>query len=428
MVVRVRQFLVLISFALLWQGTLVAQSRQGDVVGSLSGAVHKYHGEFSDDMFGPGASLSLRYAALDRLLIEARFGLGEYRWKITDAKLARYPQYFGLSAQIGDLYPGSRTAIEDENESRLTTADLLVSYVLVDNIPASPFLTVGLGLTNTAPSNSKEHSALPNYESGSYPHSAISILVGGGVQIPISRRVGLLLRAEHRFVFSEYLDDVAFNGKNDALSSFSVGFTYRFNDLQSEDECGECDNMLCDEPCVDNCDDECGDVGDCKQRCLDGLCPCCSRDCTHCCPHCCCCCCCKNQEAAVPPAGGGGSGGGGGGPTPAPPAPPTEPSSGGGQKPESMEVPCPVGQHRECFGPPGFGICVDDGPPIGPEKIRWDLSRKLEDGSDLRETEGRWYRRQLMENGSYHVTKGLLPFEATECKECKEKLRLEKLK
>ncbi|MBC8125108.1 MAG: outer membrane beta-barrel protein, partial [Candidatus Kapabacteria bacterium] len=343
---------------LLLQGTLVAQSHQGDVVGSLSGSVHKYHGEFSDDMFGPGAALSLRYAALDRLWIEARFGLGEYRWKITDAKLARYPEYFGQSAQLGDLYPGSRTAIETENESRLTTADLLVSYVLVDNIPASPFLTVGLGLVNTAPSNSSEHSALPNYERGSYPHSAISVLVGGGVQIPISRRVGLLLRAEHRFVFSEYLDDVAFNGKNDALSSFSIGFTYRFNDSHDQSYQRCCDEMSCEERCVDNCGDECESVDDCKQRCLDGLCECCSRDCAHCCPQCCCCCCCcKNQGAAAPAAGGGGSGGGGD-PAPAPPAPPSEPSSGGGPKPEPMEVPCPVGQHRECFGPPGFGICV----------------------------------------------------------------------
>ena len=417
---RVRHVLVLISFALLWQGTLVAQSHRGDVVGSLSGSVHKYHGEFSDDMFGPGAALSLRYAALDRLWIEARCGLGEYRWKITDAKLARYAEYFGQSAQIGDLYPGSLTAIEAENESRLTTADLLVSYVLVDNIPASPFLTVGLGLVNTAPSNSSEHSALPNYEEGSYPHSVLSILIGGGVHIPISRSVGLLLRAERRFVFSEYLDDVAFNGMNDALSSFYIGFTYRFHESRSQDGCDSCYQMCCEERCIDNCEDECKNVKDCTRRCLDMMCICCSGDCAHCCAHCCCCCCCKDQNAGAAPTGGGD-------PTPAPPSPPGEPSSGGGPKPEPMEVPCPGGQHRECFGPPGFGICVDDGPPIGPEKIRWDLSRRLEDGSDLRETEGRWYRRQLMENGSYHVSKGLLPFEATECKECKEKLRLEKL-
>lgn len=71
---------------------------------------------------------------------------------------------------------------------------------------------------------------------------------------------------------------------------------------------------------------------------------------------------------------------------------------------------------------------MDDGPPMGPERIQWELARTLEDGSLLRETDGKWYRKQIMPDGSTRVTKGLLPFEATDCKECKEKQRLEKLR
>ena len=90
-----------------------------------------------------------------------------------------------------------------------------------------------------------------------------------------------------------------------------------------------------------------------------------------------------------------------------------------------MSVPCPAGQHRECFGPPGYGICVDDEPPRGPQKIRWDLGRLLEDGSLLRESEpdGRWYRREILPDGSERITKGTLPFQATDCKECREKMK-----
>ncbi|MCX6139577.1 MAG: hypothetical protein NTX15_01900 [Candidatus Kapabacteria bacterium] len=417
MVIRVRQLLVLLIAVLLVQGELLAQSRQGDVVGSLSGAVNKYHGEFSDDLFGPGATMSLRYAAMDRLWLEARFGLGEYRWKITDAKIAQYPQYFGSGAQVGNKYPGSSTTIESENESRLTNADLLLNYVIVDGIPASPFITAGVGIVNTAPSNSVEHSALPNNEAGVYTHSAMSVVLGGGVQIPISQRVGLLLRAEHRFVFSKYLDDVAFKGKNDALSAFSIGFTYRFNEPDDDDELTDWE---CEECCVDNCEDDCDEALCCDGSHLDSSSHCCAPSCAHCCQHCCCCCCCKTQAAAAPAGGGGGS--------PAPPAEPAPGPTGGGPKPEAMDVPCPTGQHRECFGPPGFGICVDDGPPMGPERIQWELARTLEDGSLLRETDGKWYRKQIMPDGSTRVTKGLLPFEATDCKECKEKQRLEKLR
>ncbi|MEN9795803.1 MAG: hypothetical protein RLZZ150_780, partial [Bacteroidota bacterium] len=54
--------------------------KQGEVVGAIYGGVNKYHGEFSDDMFAVSAGIGVSYAAMDRLLIEARFGLGEYRW------------------------------------------------------------------------------------------------------------------------------------------------------------------------------------------------------------------------------------------------------------------------------------------------------------------------------------------------------------
>lgn len=214
---------------LLLSSPVRAQSRQGDVVGTISGGIYKYHGELSDDYFGPSGAVSLQFAAMDRLWVEARMGIGEYRWKITEAKMARFPQYFGQGAEIGDKYPGSLTTIESENESRVTSADFLVSYILVDNIPAVPFLTAGIGLVNFAPSNSGEHSALPNNEAGIYTKTVASIPLGGGLRIPFSRSVGLLLRGEYRFVFSEYLDDITEAGGNDALTNVSIGLTYRFN-------------------------------------------------------------------------------------------------------------------------------------------------------------------------------------------------------
>lgn len=411
-----RLLLVLCTSVLLTQGILIAQSQQGDVVGSLSGVAVKYQGELSDDSFGPGAILGLRYSAMDRLWIEARFGIGEYRWKITDAKLARYPDYFGAGAQIGDPYPGSPATIEPENESRVTLGDLMVSYVIVDGIPASPFITAGVGVVNFAPSTSELHTQLPNSAAGDYPHTVASLIVGGGVQIPISQRVGILLRGEHRFVFSTYLDDISLNGSNDALSTFSIGLTYRFNepDTYMEDPSSD---LPCDEDdcCGDNTEDCCDDVTDCSERCLGG----CSEDCCCCCAHCCCCCCGKAAAPAVqgPSAGSG---------TAPVPATTPGPAPASGPVPEPMEVPCPAGQHRECYGPPGYGICVDDDPPKGPEPILWELARPLDDGSLLREVDGKWYRKQVLPDGTVRISKGLQPFEASECKECKEKQRREK--
>lgn len=210
-------------------GLAKTQSNQGDVIGVLSGGVYKYHGEMSDDYFGSSGALSLQYAAMDRLWVEARMGVGEYRWKITESKMAGLPEYFGQRARIGDKYPGSLTTIEAENESRVTTIDFLVSYVLVDNLPAVPFLTFGVGMVNFAPSNSDEHSALPNNDSRVYAKTVASIPFGGGLRIPLSREVGIVFRGEYRFVFSEYLDDISNGIGNDALTNVSIGLTYRFN-------------------------------------------------------------------------------------------------------------------------------------------------------------------------------------------------------
>ena len=37
--------------------------------------------------------------------------------------------------------------------------------------------------------------------------------------------------------------------------------------------------------------------------------------------------------------------------------------------------------------------------------------------------DGRWYRKQIMPDGTERITKGSLPFEPSDCKECKEKMK-----
>lgn len=208
------------------QGT--AQQRPGEVAGFLSFAAHKYSGEFTDDLWGFGGFASLQYAPMRRLMLEGRVGVGEIKWGITPSDLMRYPDYFGQGGIVGNTYPGTNTKIESQNESRISTFDLLMNYVIVDRIAAVPFITVGIGLVNFSPATSQQHEALPNNASGLYSTSAFSIPLGGGVRIPFSERVGLLLRGEHRFVFTQYLDDVAKNGSNDGITSVSVGLTYAF--------------------------------------------------------------------------------------------------------------------------------------------------------------------------------------------------------
>ncbi|MBU3678530.1 MAG: OmpA family protein [Candidatus Kapabacteria bacterium] len=215
---------------LLITSALHAQKRQGDVIGTFAATTYKYHGEFSDDLYGYGGVVSLSFNAMDRLWVEARTSLGQYAWRINPTKIAAYPDYFGQGATLGDNYPGSLTRIEERNESRITTADVMVGYVLVDNIPAVPFITAGVGLVDFAPSNGSQHSPLPNNIKGEYSTTVASIPLGGGVIIPLSQRVGLTFRGEYRMVFSGALDDLDVGKNRDDLSSFSLSLSYKFNE------------------------------------------------------------------------------------------------------------------------------------------------------------------------------------------------------
>lgn len=440
-----------------------AQGRVRDVQGSIFGGTLKYSGEQMDDMFGPVGGISLGYAVMNRLQLDARVALGEYRWKITPTKIAADPDYFGAGAKVGDTYPGTSTLIDSLNVSSATMVDLVGKYLLVPGITAKPYLMAGVGLLSFNPSNESEYAPLPNNIKGTYSTTVASLILGGGVSFPLSRRVDLVVHAERRLVFSQFLDDVNPKRSNDGLTMVTLGLSYTFNrmparppkhdhDLPDADQM--CPAQHPEEECLPNRgappgwdevferqDEECDECTSCT------MCPACD-ECVHVkCNVCLCCycrtcsaCCCGPcpmkaggaQDAEDGPSMEKGMEQGeapGKAPEPSAPAPkkpapePPKPEKPDGTEP--MSVPCPAGQHRECFGPPGFGICVDNEPPRGPQKIRWDLAKTLDDGSLLREAEadGRWYRRQIMPDGTERITKGALPFAVTDCKECKEKMK-----
>jgi hypothetical protein len=204
------------------------------VIGVIAGGINKLNGDYTDDVYGPLGSIALQYSPIKQLAIEARVGVGKGRWLVPESALAAHPEYFGDQAFYGDLYPGSQIVIEKENEVRLSTYDLLLRYVLIDDIRAVPFIYAGVSLLNFVPATADAHESLPNGAIDAYSTSAFSVPVGAGVRIPFSDRVGLELRGEYRFAFTEYLDDVNWNVKNDGITSVSVGLTYSFNAPQEQ--------------------------------------------------------------------------------------------------------------------------------------------------------------------------------------------------
>jgi hypothetical protein len=323
-----------------------AQTHAGEVHGILSGGVHKLHGDFVDDVYGPAGTVSLLYTPITQLGIEARVGLGKGRWLVTPSMLARYPDYYGANAQVGDYYPGTLTRIEGENEVRLTSYDLLLHYNLVTDIPAVPFIYAGVGLLDFSPATAEMHEALPNVAAELYSTSAVSIPLGAGVRIPFNEEVGIVFRGEYRLAFTEYLDDVSYNGEDDGITSVFVGLTYSFNPPPVAEEIEIVETIHTHEQ-FECC---CEEIEHCE--------PCCHGMRHHHCGCCHCCCC----------------GGGGGGSAPAPPAPAPAPPAE--DKSETLKPPPAEPEPKAKPGPDkgDGGSPAPCGPAQGPERIKWELA------------------------------------------------------
>jgi outer membrane protein OmpA-like peptidoglycan-associated protein len=207
-----------------------AQTRKGDISASASYSALFYRGDFVSDRAGDGGLFTLSYNTSDRFWIEGRIGFGAYHWQTNPTLIKKFADYYGPSAALGGVYPGSTVKIESQNQASLTALDVTFGYVLVQNTSFVPFVTGGFGLVSFRPSNTSGGESLPNYQNGVYPSSVACIPLGVGVLVPIADQLSLSARYDHRFVFSGYLDDYEVRGANDGLSALSIGLSYRFSD------------------------------------------------------------------------------------------------------------------------------------------------------------------------------------------------------
>lgn len=337
-----------------------AQVQTNEVVGVLTGGITKYYGEFNRDMFGIGGQASIQYAPHRRMILETRFGYGTYDWKLAPSDLIAHPEYFGAVARIGWRYPGTATRIQHLNSVDFYSADMMVGYVVVPDIPAAIAVMGGVGLFDW---NAQD---IPKPRNGtswtSIPSAAVSVPVGLMVRIPLLTRVSLVVRGEHRFVLSPWLDGVHFNSHDDGLSTGMVGLSYSFTappatlrnrgDLAEEQFAVPADDgsTPCElsEACMLNLyadNEEC-----CLPCCGHSDCPpCCCHTCWCSCCHCCCCCCSCHSDAPAPaPA-----------PQPADPKPEVPPEASGPEAP-MPEPPQPVKPARKFSKDIRFKLDTDE--------------------------------------------------------------------
>ncbi|HOM04927.1 MAG TPA: OmpA family protein [Candidatus Kapabacteria bacterium] len=214
--------------------SLFSQSEGGRFsVGFLYG-LNKYWGDFTDNQFWMAGDLTMRLNLTSSFSLQGTFNLGQVRYKTDEKVLAKYPEYFGNNAQIGDFYPNTSIRIRDMNSIRWMSGDITASINLFPTQSLVPYLFGGVGLMNWEPKagNTGYGGALPNNLNKAYDKNKIVFPVGLGFEIYLTDDLVLNAKGTYRFGMSKYFDDLSkkeaanANSSADQLTNFGLGFSY----------------------------------------------------------------------------------------------------------------------------------------------------------------------------------------------------------
>ncbi|MDA3844731.1 MAG: OmpA family protein [Candidatus Kapabacteria bacterium] len=221
--------IVMILVLLISGNTAYSQSEGGRMSFGFNAGGVKYWGEFTDNQFWLGGDLFFRYNLIPQVSFMAVAGLAQSRYKVSQGTLDKYPDYFGVDAEIGNMYPNSNIRINDKNSVRLSTYELYVTYNLFPHEKFVPYIFTGAGLLNweSSSGDSGFDGPLPNNANQIYEKNILAIPVGIGFEVYLSDNIVLNARGTYRFVDTDYLDDYASAGSdNDAFLTFGMGFSY----------------------------------------------------------------------------------------------------------------------------------------------------------------------------------------------------------
>lgn len=237
----------LATFAMLFvfnELALFAQMRPGSIGLGITGGVSKYYGEFTDDLFGFTGEGIVTYTPIKHLTFGLGISLSDLEWRITGDKLARYPEYFGPNAQIGDFYPGTLARIEPRNSTRASAYEITAAFNILPNEVVVPFIGVGAGLLSWSPTNAYEHTSLPNNSAGVYERLVGVFPIFGGFHWFVSDDISVNGRATYRFTLTPFLDDLkGASAPNDHYATITGGLAFHLGGNRDPD----CDGLTNDE-------------------------------------------------------------------------------------------------------------------------------------------------------------------------------------
>lgn len=272
-------FVVLLVLLLILPVQSFSQAQAGRAGFGFSAGGAKYFGEFSDNSWWLGGDLFFRYNIIDRISLQAQFGLANPRYRVdVDNGVAKYSDYFGTQPDGSSKIPGDRfpngTLISDDSEerrnnTRIFTYEVTAALNLLPGEKFNPYifggvgmmsyqvrpgLSGGSGLGKNTTTGEVGVGILPGQESGLYTTTGLNggliFPVGLGFELYLTDDIAFNGKATYRITSTKYLDDynpgsmLAYdaatqkyttvlpapngveNGSNDAFLTIGLGFTY----------------------------------------------------------------------------------------------------------------------------------------------------------------------------------------------------------
>jgi outer membrane protein OmpA-like peptidoglycan-associated protein len=223
-----RKAVILALLLLLTSGGMSnAQVAGGHVAFGFEGGGVKYWGEFTDNQFWLAGDGFARYNIIPHLSLHAVVGFGQARYKIDNTIIRERPEYFGPGNQLGGLYPGTGTIIEEKNAIRFSTYDLVLSVNAFPSQRVVPFIFGGVGMLEWNAANIYSNEKLPNITNEKYEARQLSIPIGFGFESYLTSNLVLNGRATMRLTGTDFFDDVMDEGSSDdAFLTFGIGLSY----------------------------------------------------------------------------------------------------------------------------------------------------------------------------------------------------------
>jgi len=183
---------------------------------------NKYWGNFTDDRFGLGGDLFIRWNIIDWVSLRAAYNAGLIQYKTTPGSIADEQALFGINVPGGS--PGNPGTL---NHIRYGGWDLMGEINFFPDQTFVPFFEGGIEALNFEPDNSNP-SPLEGNAAAAYSKNVIGGVGGVGFDMFITQKVTFNGQVLMHLTGTDWLDDYSDpnNYRQDAYLTFGLGFSY----------------------------------------------------------------------------------------------------------------------------------------------------------------------------------------------------------